>query len=206
MDKAVIIGYSGHAYVVIDILTALGYTLVGYYDKEKKGQNPYHLKYLGEETTSDIGEQLKNVMYFIGIGNNLIRKKIDQSLYHLLGPSINAIHPQSIISPNAQIASSGVMIAPNAVVNACASIGKGCICNTSCIIEHECHIEEFCHIAPGATLCGNVKVGTTSFIGAQAVIKQGIRIGKNVTIGAGTVVLNDVPDNTVVVGNPQRFL
>ena len=67
-------------------------------------------------------------------------------------------------------------------------------------------IGDFSHIAPGAVLCGNVKVGRKSFIGAGAVIRQGIIIGDNVMVGAGAVVIRDVPDNTTVVGNPQRVL
>ena len=41
-------------------------------------------------------------------------------------------------------------------------------------------------------------------IGANSVIKQGIKIGDNVTVGAGSVVLKDVNSNTMVVGNPAK--
>jgi acetyltransferase EpsM len=55
-------------------------------------------------------------------------------------------------------------------------------------------------------LAGNVKVGERTFIGSNSVIKQGIHIGKDVIIGAGAVVLNNIPDGTKVVGNPNRFI
>jgi serine acetyltransferase len=48
-------------------------------------------------------------------------------------------------------------------------------------------------------LCGNVKVSNSSFVGANAVIKQRVSIGRNITIGAGAVVIKDVPDNITVV-------
>ena len=54
-------------------------------------------------------------------------------------------------------------------------------------------------------MCGNVSVGSGSFIGANSVIKQGIKIGKNVTVGAGSVVLNDVPDGKIIFGNPGKI-
>jgi sugar O-acyltransferase (sialic acid O-acetyltransferase NeuD family) len=100
----------------------------------------------------------------------------------------------------------GVMIAANATINPLAEIGRGVICNTSSSIDHECIIGDFTHIAPGAVLCGNVKVGRSTFIGANSVIRQGIIIGNNVTIGAGTVVVKDIPDNSTVIGNPARKL
>ena len=41
---------------------------------------------------------------------------------------------------------------------------------------------------------------------ANALVFGGIRIGNNVTVGAGSVVTKDVPDNCVVVGNPARII
>jgi acetyltransferase EpsM len=55
-------------------------------------------------------------------------------------------------------------------------------------------------------LAGNVTIGERSFIGANAVLKQGIVIGKDVVVGAGAVVLHDIPDNMKIVGNPGRFI
>jgi serine O-acetyltransferase len=39
-----------------------------------------------------------------------------------------------------------------------------------------------------------------------ATIVGGVTIGNNVTIGAGAVVVKDVPDNCLVVGNPMRII
>ena len=51
-----------------------------------------------------------------------------------------------------------------------------------------------------------MRKGELSFLGIGATIIQGIKIGKNVTVGAGSVVTNDIPDNVVVVGNPARIV
>jgi len=49
-------------------------------------------------------------------------------------------------------------------------------------------------------------IGDNVEVGANVVIIGPINIGNNVTIGAGAVVVKDVPDNTVVVGNPARVI
>jgi len=198
-----IVGYSGHSYVIIDILLNAGRMVTAYCDSERKDKNPYHLNYLGKE--SEVLSSLQSFDYFIGVGHNGIRKKIHTQLAEFLGNPINAIHPGAIISASVEM-NHGIMISANATINPLVTIGQGVICNTSCSIDHECIIEEFVHIAPGAVLCGNVKIGAGTFVGANAVIKQGVTVGKNVTIGAGTVIIRDIPDNMMVVGNPQRIL
>ena len=53
-------------------------------------------------------------------------------------------------------------------------------------------------------LAGNVCVGENTLIGSNSSIKQGITIGNNVIVGAGSVVIKDIPDNGVWAGNPVR--
>lgn len=198
-----IVGYSGHAYVIIDILLSAGRLVTAYCDQEEKTFNPYHLDYLGKE--SDVIHKLKKFDFFACVGHNGIREKIHTQLSQYLGNPINAIHPSAIISASVKMGD-GVMIAANATLNPLVEIGQGVICNTSSSIDHECIIGDFTHIAPGVVLCGNVFVGKNTFVGANSVVRQGIRIGNNVTIGAGTVVVKDIPDNATVIGNPARQL
>jgi sugar O-acyltransferase (sialic acid O-acetyltransferase NeuD family) len=198
-----IVGYSGHAYVIIDIFLNAGRLVTAYCDQEEKSNNPYHLTYLGKET--EVINKLKKFDFFACVGHNVIREKIHTQLSQVLGSPINAIHPSAVISASVKMGD-GVMIAANATLNPMVNIGKGVICNTSSSIDHECIIGDFSHIAPGAVLCGNVTVGRSTFIGANSVIRQGVTIGNNVTIGAGTVVIKDVPDNAMMVGNPARKL
>lgn len=198
------IGYSGHSYVVLEIFRAMGRTVSGYCDLSAKQQNPYQLEYRGNEQEAPVIELLKSSDCFIAIGDNGLRKKSFDALSGLV-PIINAIHPSAIVSETAAYGK-GVMIGAGVIINARSRIWNNVICNTGCIIEHECFIADHAHIAPGAVLCGNVSVGEGSFIGANAVIRQGITIGKNVLIGAGTVVTKDIPDNSRLIGNPQRPL
>jgi sugar O-acyltransferase (sialic acid O-acetyltransferase NeuD family) len=200
-----LIGYSGHAYVAADIFLSAGHAVTAYCDNEEKVFNPFSLKYLGKDSVPFVIDTLKNFSYFIAIGDNNLRRAIYTRLGTQLGEPVNAIHKTAVISASATMGN-GVFVAASATINPLVKMGNGIICNTSCSIDHECLIGDFAHIAPGAVLCGNVTVGENTFVGANAVIRQGISVGKNVMIGAGAVVVKNIPDNSVIIGNPQKNL
>lgn len=56
----------------------------------------------------------------------------------------------------------------------------------------------------GKTKIGRVSIGDKVFIGAESVVLPGVTIGSNVIVGANSTVTHDVPDNSVVVGNPAK--
>ncbi len=204
-NKVILIGYSGHGYVVADIAIENQLNLVGYTEKKEFDFNPFQLNYLGDEQQDNFFSNYKSVEFIIGIGDNYIREKI----YNLIKNKGKII--QNLISSSAKISNSvkmgeGIFVNRNVTINALAKIGNNVLLNTACIIEHECMIGDSVHVAPGAVLAGNVFVGERSIIGANAVIKQGINIGKDVIIGAGTVVISDIPDGKKVVGNPCRYI
>lgn len=205
LSKNVIIGYSGHGYVVLEALKSNGIIVAAYCEKEEKTNNPFGLIYLGEERSITTISELKFYNAYLGIGNNSIRREIYQffSEYNIIMPSV--IHSNAIVSTNVSI-ENGSVVMPGVVINAFAKIGKAVICNTSSTIEHECEIGDFAHIAPGAVLAGGVRVGANSFIGANSVVKEGVNIGENVIVGAGSVVIHDIPDHKKIVGNPTRFI
>ncbi|MFT3909261.1 MAG: acetyltransferase [Ferruginibacter sp.] len=202
----ILIGYSGHSYVINGILRSLGLKVTGYCDNEEKKYNPFSLKYLQKETSETGLKALTREDFFIAIGDNKIRKNVYNNLAVRNLLPINAVHATAVIDESADIAPHGVMIAANVVINALAKIGIGAICNTYAVIEHECRIGDFAHVGPGAVLCGNVTVGENTFIGAKSVVRENIKIGKNVIVGAGSVVVKDIPDNVTVMGNPARII
>lgn len=58
----------------------------------------------------------------------------------------------------------------------------------------------------GYSRVGRVEIGDNVFIGADAIILPNVKIGSHVIIGAGSIVTHDIPDNSVVVGNPARVI
>lgn len=203
LAKVYIFGYSGHSYVVIESLIALGYHIAGYFDKREADKNPYQLPYLGDETKARLNDIIGTAFVFPTIGDNSIREKIVE-LFNSHGlRQMTVIDPSALVSSSAIVGSS-TYIGKGAIVNALAYIGKGCIINSGATVEHECYIDDYVHIAPSVVLCGNVIVGRNVLIGANAVVKQGISIHTNTTIGAGSVVLKDIFTATRWAGNPAK--
>jgi sugar O-acyltransferase (sialic acid O-acetyltransferase NeuD family) len=205
MARIILLGYSGHAYVVADAIKRMGADLIGYCDRVEATFNPFHLKYLGNEKDENTLAQIKSTgaSFFIGIGDNVIRKKLTEYLIERKLGNTLIIHPTAIVSDYAVIGN-GSFISAGAIINPFAQIGEGSIINTGAIVEHECHIGDYSHIAPGAVLAGNVRVGKGSFVGANVVVKQGITIEENAIIGAGAVVIKNVGANQTWVGNPAK--
>ncbi len=191
-------GASGHGKVVADILLSLGNNISAIYDDNPKedsilGISVLHTDQLATEN---------NANCIISIGNNKARKDISENLNAVY---ITAIHKSAVVSAFSEIGE-GTVVMAQATISADAKIGKHCIVNTASIIEHDCLIGDFTHISPGVALAGNVEIGEGSHIGIGACVIQGVKIGKWCTIGAGAVIIKDIPDNTVVVGNPGRII
>lgn len=196
-----ILGYSGHAYVVVESALSNNQTIEGYFDAKVNEDNPYKLTFCGNENEVDLKAIVGDDYIFPAVGNNVLRKEILKNLEDF--NQLCVIDKSAKVSMTAKINVS-TYVSSNVVINSRVVIGKGCVINTAAIVEHECKIDNYSHIAPGAVLLGNVKVGACSFIGANSVIKEGISIGEHVIVGAGAVVINDLPSHTTWVGNPAR--
>ena len=203
--KNIIIGYSGHAYVVAESFISKGNTVSYYTDLNEASNNPFNLTYLGFESRSNLKGWEMQLNYILGIGDNNLREKAGNLILSKSLQLVNVIDSNALLSKSTNIGL-GVFASKGVLVNSFTKIGNFTILNTGCIIEHECEIGIAAHIAPGAVLAGNVKVGNRSFIGANSVIKQGIEIGDDVIIGAGSVIIKDVLSNTKLVGNPGRLI
>lgn len=202
-DKVAIIGYSGHAYVVVDAAIQSGLHVVGYCEECPKEFNPFDLIYLGNEKAADF--DWGTYAFILGIGDNKIRSRVAESVKTNGGRLVNVVHPTAWVSSTVHLGS-GLFIGANVSINALASVGDQSILNTGCILEHECVLGAAVHLGPGSVLAGKVKVGANTFVGANAVVRQGVTIGENAVIGAGAVVVRDIMDGETVVGNPARKL
>jgi len=73
-------------------------------------------------------------------------------------------------------------------------------------IAHNCKVGERTLVIAHAEISGSVIIGQDSWIAPNASVKESIKIGNNVIVGIGSVVLSDLPDNAVAVGIPAKII
>jgi sugar O-acyltransferase (sialic acid O-acetyltransferase NeuD family) len=105
----------------------------------------------------------------------------------------------------------GAVLCPFVTLTSNIRIGQHFHANIYSYVEHDCVVGDFVTFAPGVMCNGNVHIEDHAYIGAGAVIKQGLPdipliIGQGAVVGMGAVVTKSVPPGMTVVGNPARRL
>jgi sugar O-acyltransferase (sialic acid O-acetyltransferase NeuD family) len=203
MSKVLVLGAGGHALVVADALRASGHEVVGFLDDhdELHGSFIMGLPVLGPLRLALERDDL----LVMAIGDNATRKRVVQELNEPDERYIAAIHSSAIMGWGVQVAS-GAMVLGGVVLNPETHIGRHAIVNTSSSIDHHGVIGPYAHIAPGCHLAGHVTVEEGAFLGVGVSVVPGVTIGAWAVVGAGAVVLYNVPPGAVVVGVPARAM
>lgn len=195
MKSLVIFGAGGHGRVVADVAKLNGYNNIVFLDDANVS--------VASGKVSEYSKYSNNSDFFVAIGDNNIRKKIQNKLEDNKCNIISLIHPQAVIGSNVSIGK-GVVIMAGVVINVGARIGNGTILNTCCSVDHDCIIDDFCHISVGSHIAGNVAVGKGSFVCAGATVINNIKICDECVIGAGAVVIKNIDNSGTYVGVPAR--
>jgi len=115
------------------------------------------------------------------------------------------IHPSASVSRTATLGR-GVVIFQHVVITSNVTIGHHVIILPNTVISHDDVIGDYTCIAGGVCVSGQVRVGRSCYLGTNSTIIGNADIGDRCLIGMGSCVLRSIPPNSVVVGNPARFL
>lgn len=201
-----IYGAGGHARVVLEILKTRDESCLGFVDdsEEKHGELIHGFPvYWSQHFFNQ--ETLQESQWIVGVGDNQIRRKLVHFLEKRGIRFATAIHPSAQISDSAVIAEGSVVTA-NAVINADTRIGRHVIINTGSTIDHDCKIDDFCHVAPGCSLCGNVHLEQSVFLGVGSCAVPSTRVGEYSVCGAGSVIVCSLPSHSVAYGCPAKVV
>ena len=210
MDNIVIIGSSGHAKVIIDIVEQEGrYKIAGLLDRHRKvAEQTLGYQVLGqEEDLPQLTARHSLRGAIVAIGDNFIRSKVAAHVREVCPdlPFVSAVHPKASIAKNVSVGEGSVIMA-GVAVNPCCSIGRFCILNTNSSLDHDSVMQDFSSLAPRATTGGNCRIGSYSAVGIGAVMINGILIGEHTVLGAGSIALTNVDSFKLAYGTPARVI
>lgn len=209
--RVAIIGASGHGIVLADaVLAGSVFELGGFFDDVGASCVRADLpgSFLG--TTIESQMQLATLGIegiFLGIGDNFSRQKCWERLKGIL-PEVYfpaLVHPRAVVSASARLANGAVVLA-GAMVGPSAEVGEFALLNTGSSLDHHGKMGRFSSLAPSAFTGGCVQVGEGTAIGMGAQVIHGRRIGANSVVGAGSVVLRDIPEDSLAFGVPARVI
>jgi sugar O-acyltransferase (sialic acid O-acetyltransferase NeuD family) len=209
MENIIIIGSGGLSLEIVDLIDSINkineqYKIVGLLDDNKTTYEISKYPILG--TTSDIS-RYSNYSFVIAIANPKIREEFFHRLEGFKLKTPNLIHPKSEISKYAFIEkNSGIIINYQAQISALARIEKGVIIDSYSYIGHETSFNQFVTVYPGCQISGKCLIQSNSEIGLGSKIIQGLKIGKHTLIGAGSVVVKDIPGGKVAYGTPCEVI
>lgn len=201
-DELIIIGASGHGKVVADIAIKMNkWQSIGFLDDDESIKTSMGLEVIGK--TADAFTYKDEADFFVAIGNNAIREKVQEKLIEEGLSVISLIHPSAVIGTDVEIGI-GTTVMAGVVINSSSRIGKGCIINTSCSLDHDNVIEDYVHISPGVRTAGNLSVGKGTCLGIGSVVSNNMNICSGCQVGAGAVVVKDITEPGTYVGVPVR--
>lgn len=208
--RSVIIGAGTYGEVYLSYLMESGVDVVGFLDDNEtlRGKEIRGIPIFGGVGMLETLKESHGIeAVYCPLGNNLLRVKFLRYAKELGYQTPNYIHPSVVISPNVKIGAQGVYLLPSTVVMPCCDIHNYVMVSVNSIISHHTTIEEGVFLSFGVNLGASITLRKYTYVGIGATIMTGVHeLGENCMIGAGAVVIKDVPDNAVVAGVPAKIL
>ena len=206
MNKLIILGAGGYAQEllwIVDDLNAQAPTwdFLGFVDPlsaKHKGELYYDRPIIG--CWDDIPKQ-DSIHFACGIGSPSGRAKECAEAERRGYTPATLIHPSVIAARHVQVGEgtvigAGCMLAPYAV------IGRHCSLNLGVTIGHNSSMGDYCVLSPGAQLLGAARLSDRVFLGANATVYLGRKVGTGAIVGANSFLLTNLGPGASVIGVP----
>lgn len=208
-DRSVIIGAGTQGQVYASYLIEAGIHIIGFIDDNPSliRKSVIGIPVLGcyqDLYTDSFKAKIESV--YCPIGDNHVRVEY-LSMLHKEGYNIPSfIHPSVSIAPDVTLGRAIYMLVGN-IVMPHTTIGNYIMVNQASTIAHHVKIQDGTFMSSGVNIGACINVKEKAYIGMGVTVMTGVQsLGKNCLLGAGCVIIKDVPDNAVMVGNPGRII
>ena len=150
-------------------------------------------------------DEARAMKVVVTIGEPAVRRRVVERLTEGGVRFATLIHPTAVVTPWVALGEGTVVLA-NCTFTADISIGCHVVFNPGCTVAHDVVVEDYVYVSPGVDLAGKVVLEDSCHLGTGATVIPGCRVGGRSVVGAGAVVVGDIPPDVTVVGVPARVL
>ncbi|MDP4788176.1 MAG: acetyltransferase, partial [Opitutales bacterium] len=204
MKKLLIVGAGGfgrelHAWASQHPDCGRAWTLAGFLDDNSEALTSFGrfapvLSLSGHQPSAD-------TVYLAGLGLPSMKEKLVAPLIAAGAEFLTFVHPRALIGARVKLGK-GVVICPGSVLSVDIEIGDFAMVNLNCTIGHDASVGPWTTVSAQCDITGHVRVADRVFMGSRASIIPGKSVGSRAVVGAGAVVVTDVPAAVTVVGIP----
>lgn len=209
MKKLLIIGASGFGREVAWLVERINrnaseWSLLGFLDdnEEIQGKTINGYKVLGK---CESVTKYQDAYIVCAVGASRIREKIINKIKSL----ISNIQFATLIDPSVEKSDlvtigEGSIICAHTILTVNIEIGQHVIINLDCTVGHDAVLNDFVTLYPSVNISGITNIGKASELGTGTQIIQGKRVGDYSIVGAGAVIVKDIPEKCTAVGSPAK--
>ena len=163
------------------------------------------LPYLG--TVADLNAVAGPLAVAVAIGSSAGRATV---VSRLTSPQLSfpaLVHPAVALRPAQRIAlGAGCLIQRGCLLTCDIMLGRFVLLNLGCTVGHDAVLDDFCSLMPHTNVGGAAHLETGVYLGTNATVIHQVRVGAQTTVGAGAVVVRNLPAGCTAVGVPARIL
>lgn len=149
----------------------------------------------------------KDAYFVCAVGSAKIRKRIVEKVKAVADVKFaTLIDPTCVCGRERTEIGEGCIICANTYVTLDIKIGSHVYIGGNSTVGHDSRIDDFVTVYPGANVSGSTYLGTGCEMGTGSKIIQGLSVGMNTIVGAGAVVVRNLPPDCTAAGVPARVI